>query len=97
MLDAARVTGGSRVLDVAAGAGGQSISAARRAGAGGYVLATDISPTILEYASKAAANAGLSTIAAQELDGEQLDVEEAASTRSSPGSGSSTSQTSRLP
>jgi SAM-dependent methyltransferase len=76
MLDAARVTGGSRVLDVAAGAGGQSIAAARRAGAGGYVLATDISPTILEYASKAAANAGLGTIATQELDGEQLDVEE---------------------
>jgi ubiquinone/menaquinone biosynthesis C-methylase UbiE len=42
MLDAARVTGGSRVLDVATGAGGQSIGAARRAGAGGYVLATDI-------------------------------------------------------
>lgn len=76
MLDAARVTGGSRVLDVAAGAGGQSIAAARRAGAGGYVLATDISPTILEYASKAASNAGLSTIATQELDGERLDVEE---------------------
>jgi ubiquinone/menaquinone biosynthesis C-methylase UbiE len=52
MLEAAHVTAGSRVLDGAAGAGGQSIAAARRAGSTGYVLATDISPTILEYAAK---------------------------------------------
>jgi ubiquinone/menaquinone biosynthesis C-methylase UbiE len=75
MLDAAQVTAGSRVLDVAAGAGGQSVAAARRAGSTGYVLATDISPTILEYAAKAAADAGLSTIATRELDGEHLEVE----------------------
>lgn len=44
MLDAAGVTTGSRVLDVAAGAGGQSLTAARRVGPTGHVLATDISP-----------------------------------------------------
>src|SRR5881409_2107382 len=43
MLDLAGVTDGSRVLDVAAGAGGQTLAAARRAGPGGRVLATDIS------------------------------------------------------
>ncbi len=43
MLDAAGVTVGSRVLDVAAGAGGQSIVAARRVGTAGVVVATDIS------------------------------------------------------
>jgi cyclopropane fatty-acyl-phospholipid synthase-like methyltransferase len=59
MLDAARVGPGSRVLDVAAGAGGQTILAARRVGPGGRVLATDISPAILTYAAKAAAEAGL--------------------------------------
>ena len=54
MLDAAGITAGSRVLDVAAGAGGQSLAAARRVGPTGHVLATDISPAILEYAAKAA-------------------------------------------
>ena len=44
MLDLAAVGPGSRVLDVAAGAGGQTLAAARRAGPDGRVLATDISP-----------------------------------------------------
>src|SRR6185436_11720409 len=42
MLDMASIGEGSHVLDVAAGAGGQSLTAARRAGDGGSVLATDI-------------------------------------------------------
>ena len=74
MLDAARLTTGARVLDVAAGAGGQSIAAAHRVGPAGRILATDISPTILEYAAKAATDAGLTNVATQELDGEHLDV-----------------------
>jgi SAM-dependent methyltransferase len=76
MLDAASITAGSRVLDVAAGAGGQSIAAARRVGPGGHVLATDISPGILGYAAKAASEAGLTNVATRELDGERLDVAE---------------------
>jgi SAM-dependent methyltransferase len=75
MLDAARITDGGRVLDVAAGAGGQSLAAARRAGPSGHVLATDISPTILEYTARAATDAGLTTIATRELDGERLTVD----------------------
>ena len=74
MLDAARVGPGSRVLDVAAGSGGQTILAARRVGPGGRVLATDISPTILTYAAKAAAEAGLGNVETLEADGETLDV-----------------------
>ena len=77
MLDAAKITNGSRVLDVAAGAGGQSLAAARRVGPTGRVLATDISPTILEYAEKSASDAGLTTITTRALDGERLDVDEA--------------------
>jgi SAM-dependent methyltransferase len=77
MLDAGGVAAGSRVLDVAAGAGGQSIAAARRVGPAGQILATDISPTILRYAAKTAADAGLSTIETLELDGEHLEVDEA--------------------
>jgi SAM-dependent methyltransferase len=77
MLDAAGVTAGSRVLDVAAGAGGQTLSAARRVGPTGHVLATDIAPAILEYAAKAAADAGLANVGTRELDGEALAVPEA--------------------
>lgn len=74
MLDAACVTSGMRVLDVAAGAGGQSISAAQRVGHTGDVLATDISPTILTYAAKAAAEAGVTNLRTLEADGERLDA-----------------------
>jgi SAM-dependent methyltransferase len=78
MLDAAGVVPGSSVLDVAAGAGGQSFAAARRAGPDGWVLATDIAPALLEYAAKAAADAGLGNVDTLEADGERLDVPEAA-------------------
>lgn len=74
MLDATRVGPGGRVLDVAAGAGGQTILAAQRVGAGGRVLATDISPTILGYAAKVAAEAGLGNVETLEVDGETLAV-----------------------
>lgn len=79
MLDAAGVTAGSRALDVAAGTGGQTLVAAHRAGPGGRVVATDISPTILNYAAKAAAEAGLANVETVEADGEALDEFEAAS------------------
>lgn len=74
MLDAARIGPGSRVLDIAAGAGDQTLSAARRAGPTGYVLATDISPAILRYAKAAAQEEGLSNVETRELDGERHDV-----------------------
>ena len=78
MLDAAGITTGSTVLDVAAGAGGQSLAAARRVGPTGHVLATDISPAILDHAAAAAAAAGpRPTSRTRELDGERLDVDPA--------------------
>jgi SAM-dependent methyltransferase len=77
MLDAAGVHNSSAVLDVAAGAGGQSLAAARRVGPAGRVLATDISPAILRYAAKSAAAAGLTTVQIRQLDAEDLDVEQA--------------------
>lgn len=72
MLDGAGVRTGARVLDVAAGAGGQTLAAARRVGSAGHVLATDISPAILEYAAAAARSAGLANVETRELDGESL-------------------------
>ncbi len=76
MLDLAGLGAGSKVLDVAAGAGGQTIAAARRVGSKGTVLATDISAAILKYAESEATRAGLSNIATREMDGERLEVEE---------------------
>ncbi len=73
MLDMAAVAEGSRVLDVAAGAGEQTLAAARRVGATGHVLATDISPAILEYAARSARLAGLDNVATHVIDGERLD------------------------
>jgi SAM-dependent methyltransferase len=74
MFDLAHIGPGSRVLDVAAGAGEQSIGAARRAGSGGRVLATDIAPALLERAAADARAAGLSNLETLELDGEALDT-----------------------
>jgi SAM-dependent methyltransferase len=76
MLDLCAVGPGGNVLDVAAGAGGQSIAAARRVGPGGHVLATDISPAILAYAAARARDAGLDTVTTLEVDGESLGVED---------------------
>lgn len=73
MLDMARVGPDARVLDIAAGAGEQTLAAARRVGAKGSVLATDISPTILQYALAAARSAGLDNVSTLELDGERHD------------------------
>jgi SAM-dependent methyltransferase len=75
MLDLAGVSLGSRVLDIAAGAGGQTLAAARRAGPEGAVLATDISPAILEFAAAEARRAGLGNVTTSEQDAERLDVQ----------------------
>jgi ubiquinone/menaquinone biosynthesis C-methylase UbiE len=76
MLDATGVTTGGRVLDIAAGAGGQGLAAAARTGPTGRVLLTDISPTILRYAAQAARDAGAHHVETQEADGELLDLPE---------------------
>jgi len=72
MLDQAHLTSGARVLDIAAGAGGQTLAAARRVGPSGRVLATDISPAILEFAASEAALAGVGNVETLEADGEDL-------------------------
>jgi SAM-dependent methyltransferase len=74
MLDDVHLGDGSRVLDVAAGAGGQTLAAARRVGPTGEVLATDISPAILDFAASEAAAAGLTNVRTLEADGEHLDA-----------------------
>ena len=64
---------GSRVLDIAAGAGEQSLAAARRVGPTGHVLATDIAPALLDHALPSR-RGRTSNIETRELDGEALET-----------------------
>jgi ubiquinone/menaquinone biosynthesis C-methylase UbiE len=75
MLDMAGVGAGSRILDVAAGAGGQTLAAAWRLGPTGYVLATDISANLLKFAAEEVRQAGLTNGETRVMDGENLEVE----------------------
>lgn len=75
MLDLGQLAKGSRVLDVAAGAGGQSVAAARRVGSDGRVLATDISAGILAHAQRRFSENGLANATTRPMDGEDLAVE----------------------
>ncbi len=72
MLDDAHIGPESRVLDVAAGAGDQTLDIARRMGSTGWVLATDLSPGILALAQKNATAAGLLQVSTQVADAQSL-------------------------
>jgi SAM-dependent methyltransferase len=77
MLDMAGVAPGGRVLDVAAGAGDQTLDIARRVGASGSVLATDLSPAIIDLARLNARDAGFENVETRAVDGEDLQVADA--------------------
>jgi ubiquinone/menaquinone biosynthesis C-methylase UbiE len=72
LLDAAALKAGDRVLDVAAGAGDQTLDIARRGGPGGFVLATDLSPGILQLAAENLRLAGLDNVRVQRADAQAL-------------------------
>jgi ubiquinone/menaquinone biosynthesis C-methylase UbiE len=72
MLDAAHIGPGMSVLDIAAGAGDQTLAIAARVGATGRVLATDVSAAILAHAKHHAARQGLHQVDTQVLDAQQL-------------------------
>ena len=78
MLGMAGIKTGWHVLDVAAGAGNQTLVIAECVGPTGSVLATDLSPDILGFASRKAVAAGYRNIATRVSDGEQLQVDDAA-------------------
>jgi SAM-dependent methyltransferase len=75
MLAMAGIDEGMRVLDVAAGAGGQTLAIARRVGPRGRVLATDLSVAILARAEANARRAGLTQIETRVADGEALGLD----------------------
>lgn len=62
LVELARIDSGDHVLDVAAGYGEPSLTAARRVGPSGRVVATDISAEMLAFGRLRAAAAGIRTI-----------------------------------
>jgi len=75
MLDLAGIGLGHRVLDVAAGTGEQTVMAAKRVGARGFVLATDIADRMLAFLNEAAHKEGLSNVQARLMDARALELE----------------------
>ena len=73
LVELAGVAAGSRVLDVAAGYGEPSLTAARLVGPNGKVVATDISAEMLAYGRERAAAEGLDNIEFVESDAVSLD------------------------
>jgi SAM-dependent methyltransferase len=76
MVELAGVEAGSRVIDVAAGYGEPTLSAAKVAGPDGSVVATDISAEMLAYGRERAEAAGLENIEFVEADASALDFPE---------------------
>lgn len=75
MMEMGGVTRNARVLDVAAGAGDQTLTIAQRVGPRGFVLATDLSGTILALAQDNARRAGHVHVETRVGDGECLPVD----------------------
>jgi SAM-dependent methyltransferase len=76
LVELAGVEPGSSVLDVAAGYGEPSLTAARKAGPDGRVTATDISAEMLAFGRQRAQRAGLENIEFVESDAISLDFPE---------------------
>jgi enediyne biosynthesis protein CalE5 len=73
LVELAAVEPGSQVLDVAAGYGEPALTAARRAGPEGRVVATDISEGMLAYGRERASEAGLDNVEFMMADASSLD------------------------
>jgi ubiquinone/menaquinone biosynthesis C-methylase UbiE len=73
MPDLAKVEPGHRVLDIATGIGEPALLAASRVGPAGLVVATDISPRMLDIARERATTLGLMNVEFKESDAERLE------------------------
>src|SRR3954465_527690 len=77
LVELAGVCPGSRVLDVAAGYGEPALTAARRAGPEGHIVATDISAEMLAFGRERVAAAGMANVEFIESDASGLDFPQA--------------------
>jgi enediyne biosynthesis protein CalE5 len=76
LVELAGIKPGDRVLDVAAGYGEPSLTAARKVGPSGSVVATDISPQMIGFGRERAAAAGVENIEFVESDAASLEFPE---------------------
>jgi ubiquinone/menaquinone biosynthesis C-methylase UbiE len=75
LVELAHIKAGDKILDIATGIGEPAVTAAKRVGNNGHVLATDISPQMLSIAKQRAASLGLEkTIEIKEGDAETIDL-----------------------
>jgi SAM-dependent methyltransferase len=70
----AQIEAGQHILDIATGIGEPAVTAARRVGLTGHVVAVDQAPQMLAIARERAAALGLHNIEFRELDAERLDL-----------------------
>jgi SAM-dependent methyltransferase len=77
LVELADVRSGSRTLDVAAGYGEPALTAARKAGPEGCVVATDISAEMLAFGRERATAAGLGNVEFMQSDACSLDLAQA--------------------
>ncbi len=73
LVELAGIGPGNRVLDVAAGYGEPALTAARKVGPAGRVIATDISPEMLAFGRERAAAAGVANLEFVESEASALD------------------------
>ena len=78
LLDAAALSPGERVLDVACGAGLVTFPAARQVGPGGSVVGVDISGRMVEDAARRAEADGIADVSFARMDAEALDLPDGA-------------------
>lgn len=62
LVELAEIKQGDKVLDIVTGIGEPAITAARKVGINGHVLATDISPQMLKIAKQRSISIGLQDI-----------------------------------
>lgn len=82
MFEMAGVEPGNYILDLAAGAGEQTVALAERVGPQGRIVATDLSPALVERLRRNVLNAGFHTVEARAVDAQtplpEVDVFDAA-------------------
>jgi len=76
LMDATGVEEGSSVLELACGGGAFTHFLAERVGAGGHVLATDLSPGMVALAEANADRGGLAQVDVRVMDGEVLEFDD---------------------
>ena len=68
LLDAAAISPGTRVLELACGPGGLGMAAAERVGPDGEVVLSDVAAEMTAIAARRAAERGLASVTTRELD-----------------------------